>query len=134
MPSTVFSRGLAQTSYPTRRLSSSPATTTCFETFPFPRPTDAQREAIAHAAKELDDRRRAWLDPPGADPSELKRRTLTNLYNQRPTRLAQAHLWLDRGVWDAYGWDDPDPTVAEEEPILARLLGLNLARSVVARP
>ncbi len=133
MPSTVFSRGLAQTSYPTRRLSSSPATTTCFETFPFPRPTDAQREAIAHAAKELDDRRRAWLDPPGADPSELKRRTLTNLYNQRPTWLAQAHARLDRAVWNAYGWDDPDPAAMVEDAILARLLALNLERSAVAR-
>ena len=27
--------------------------TTCFETFPFPRPTDEQREAIAAAAREL---------------------------------------------------------------------------------
>jgi hypothetical protein len=38
--------------------------TTCFETFPFPTPTAAQREAVASAARELDTRRSAWLNPP----------------------------------------------------------------------
>ena len=38
--------------------------TTCFETFPFPEPTDAQRAAIAAAAKELDTLRNNWLNPP----------------------------------------------------------------------
>ncbi len=38
--------------------------TTCFETFPFPEPTDEQREAIAAAAKELDTLRNNWLNPP----------------------------------------------------------------------
>jgi len=38
--------------------------TTCFETFPFPEPTDTQREAIAAAAKELDTLRNNWLNPP----------------------------------------------------------------------
>ncbi len=38
--------------------------TTCFETFPFPNPTDAQRNAIAAAAKELDTLRSNWLNPP----------------------------------------------------------------------
>ena len=28
--------------------------TTCFETFPFPHPTEAQRKAVAEAARELD--------------------------------------------------------------------------------
>jgi hypothetical protein len=28
-----------------------------------------------------------WLNPPGASETELKKRTLTNLYNQRPTWL-----------------------------------------------
>ena len=36
----------------------------CFETFPFPKPTDAQREAIGEAARELDRLRSAWLNPP----------------------------------------------------------------------
>jgi hypothetical protein len=38
--------------------------TTCFETFPFPNPTDQQRAAIAAAAKELDTLRNNWLNPP----------------------------------------------------------------------
>src|SRR6185437_7204458 len=36
---------------------------TTFETFPFPRPTDAQRQAIAEAARDLDAKRTAWLNP-----------------------------------------------------------------------
>jgi len=32
---------------------------------------------------------------------------------------------LDRAVWAAYGWDDPDPAVVDEDTILARLLALN---------
>ena len=38
--------------------------TTCFETFPFPAPTEAQREAIADAARALDRLRESWLNPP----------------------------------------------------------------------
>jgi type II restriction/modification system DNA methylase subunit YeeA len=38
--------------------------TTCFETFPFPRPSEGQEEAIAAAAREMDRLRRAWLYPP----------------------------------------------------------------------
>jgi hypothetical protein len=103
--------------------------TTTFETFPFPRPTDDQREEIGLAAKDLDEKRRAWLDPPGASEAELKKRTLTNLYNQRPTWLAQLHDRLDRAVCSAYGWDDPDPSAVEEDVILGRLLALNLERA-----
>ncbi len=103
--------------------------TTCFETFHFPCPSDEQRAEIAAAAKELDNLRRGWLDPEGATEAELKKRTLTNLYNQRPTWLAHAHARLDRAVWAAYGWADPDPASVEEDTILARLLALNLERS-----
>ncbi len=102
--------------------------TTCFETFPFPRPDDAQRAEIAAAAKLLDDLRRAWLDPEGADPATLKKRTLTNLYNEHPTWLANAHARLDRAVWDAYDWPTP-PAETDDETILAHLLALNLARA-----
>ena len=42
-------------------------------------------------------------DPDCAE--SLKKRTLTNLYNQRPTWLAQAHQKLDEAVFAAYGWD-----------------------------
>jgi hypothetical protein len=98
--------------------------TTCFETFPFPRPADEQREAIATAARELVRLRDGWLTPPGLSAAELATRTLTNLYNQRPTWLANAHDALDRAVLDAYAWlaDLPD------DEILARLLALNLER------
>jgi len=107
----------------------------CFETFPLPwlpgkEPVDDPRvQAIAAAAKELDEKRNAWLNPPGASDAELKKRTLTNLYNQRPTWLAMLHDRLDRAVWAAYGWDDPNPTEVEEEAILSRLLELNRERS-----
>jgi type II restriction/modification system DNA methylase subunit YeeA len=72
--------------------------TTTFETFPFPHPTSEQRDAIAAAAARLDELRRGWLDPPGASEDELKLRTLTNLYNERPTWLRDIHDRLDRAV------------------------------------
>ena len=99
--------------------------TTCFETFPFPEPTDAQRETVAEAAGELDRLREGWLNPPDAKESELKKRTLTNLYNARPTWLQMAHEKLDESVMDAYGW--PHDLAAPE--ILERLLALNLQRA-----
>ena len=40
-----------------------------------------------------------------------------------------AHAALDRAVWDAYGWDDPDPASVDEDIILSRLLVLNLERA-----
>src|SRR5215210_6824443 len=78
--------------------------TTCFETFPLPWPpgeepeSDPRVEAIAEAACRLDELRRNWLNPEGATEVELKKRTLTNLYNARPTWLANAHAGLDRAV------------------------------------
>ncbi|CAN5852503.1 hypothetical protein BH20CHL4_BH20CHL4_16450 [soil metagenome] len=63
-------------------------------------------------------------------PTDLKKRTLTNLYNQRPTWLQHLHAALDRAVWDAYGWPaDEAPGEVVEEVILERLLGLNLERA-----
>jgi hypothetical protein len=109
--------------------------TTCFETFPLPWPPgqeawrDPRVHAIAQAARALDEARTAWLNPPDADEATLKKRTLTNLYNQRPTWLAHLHAALDRAVWSAYGWDDPDPAEVPEDEILARLLALNLERA-----
>lgn len=58
---------------------------------------------------------------------KLKKRTLTNLYNERPTWLALAHQKLDAAVAAAYGW----PADLAEEEILARLLKLNLERANV---
>ena len=105
--------------------------TTCFETFPFPWPPgqepadDPRVEAIAQAARELVQLRDAWLNPPGASDAELKKRTLTNLYNARPTWLDNAHRKLDAAVFAAYGW----PADLSDDEILARLLALNLARA-----
>jgi hypothetical protein len=159
--------------------------TTCFETFPFPdglTPADtahqqtetlpsgaripaqiadaalqAAASRIAEAAKTLNDRREAWLNPPEwtvrvpevtplgldrspypdrilpkpglseADAKALQKRTLTNLYNARPAWLAMAHAELDAAVAAAYGWADFSPAMSDDE-VLARLLALNLAR------
>jgi hypothetical protein len=43
-----------------------------------------------------------------AQDSRLKKRTLTNLYNQRPTWLKLAHEKLDRAVLAAYAAIDPE--------------------------
>jgi type II restriction/modification system DNA methylase subunit YeeA len=107
--------------------------------------------AIAAAAKKLNELREAWLNPPEwvdwvrtpeeenasfplrpvAKPgheAELKKRTLTNLYNARPAWLDNAHKELDAAVSAAYGWADYMPAMPDEE-ILRRLLALNLERS-----
>ena len=56
---------------------------------------------------------------------DLKKRTLTNLYNERPTWLALAHKALDEAVFAAYGW----PAHLTDEEILEKLLALNLGRT-----
>jgi type II restriction/modification system DNA methylase subunit YeeA len=110
---------------------------------------DPRAQAIAKVAKRLDELRNAWLNPtdlvkvepevvPGYPdrilPKDaqaavtLKTRTLTNLYNQRPQWLADAHRDLDAAVAAAYGW----PADISEEDALANLLELNLARAGTA--
>ncbi len=102
-----------------------------FETFPLPWPPNEEPEGasrveeIAGAARRLDEMRRNWLNPERASEAELKKRTLTNLYNERPTWLDNLHAALDRAVFSAYGW----PEEIEDEEILKRLLELNLERS-----
>ena len=81
--------------------------------------------AIAAAARELVAKRDAWLNPPGATAAELKQRTLTNLYNRRPTWLDLAHRNLDEAVFAAYDWSAD----LSDEEILSRLLQLNLERA-----
>ena len=104
---------------------------TCFETFPSPKPDDAQREAIAAAAKRLNELRENWLNPvdanggPALPAKDLARRTLTNLYNQRPAWLNNAHMTLDAAVAAAYNW----PANLADAEILERLLALNLERA-----
>jgi hypothetical protein len=141
--------------------------TTCFETFPFPEPNEQEKIDIAAAAKELNELRENWLNPPEwtttrqlefpgsmdgpwsrfvVNPNQggvgtvryprieardedcakkLAKRTLTNLYNERPAWLVHAHAKLDAAVAAAYGFD-VDLT---EEQLLEKLLSLNLARA-----
>lgn len=54
----------------------------------------------------------------------LAKRTLTNLYNTRPTWLDLAHRELDQAVFAAYGWEASMSDMA----ILEGLLALNLER------
>lgn len=107
--------------------------------------------SIGSAALRLNELRENWLNPiewvdwvltpeeetagfparPVAKPgheADLRARTLTNLYNQRPAWLDQAHKTLDAAVAAAYGWADYTPDMSEEE-ILHRLLTLNLERA-----
>ncbi|MCX6909470.1 MAG: hypothetical protein NTY01_15705, partial [Verrucomicrobia bacterium] len=66
------------------------------------------------------------LVPKDADcAKQLAKRTLTNLYNERPTWLANAHAKLDAAVFAAYGW----PADLPDDELLALLLKLNLERS-----
>ena len=60
-----------------------------------------------------------------AAPGELAKLSLTNLYDQRPKWLENAHQKLDRAVFAAYGW----PAALTDEEIVRRLLALNQARA-----
>ena len=114
--------------------------TTTFETFPFPWPPgkepkdDPRVEAIASAARDLVQKRDAWLNPPNASAAELKKRTLTNLYNQNPTWLQDAHRELDHAVLAAYGWPRVPNKDISDQDVLARLLQLNAERSAAQMP
>ena len=111
-------------------------------------PDSSAAKTIEGVAKNLDELRKNWLNPdewtdwvttpqeqaagfpkrPVAKPgheNDLRTRTLTNLYNQRPTWLAIAHEALDKAVAAAYGWKDYLPQWTDEN-ILHRLLALNL--------
>jgi len=76
---------------------------TTFETFPFPWPPgqepmdDPRVAAIAAAAKRLVELRDRWLNPEGGR-DRAEEAQLTNLYNQRPTWLANAHQAFDAAV------------------------------------
>jgi hypothetical protein len=106
-------------------------------------------QAIANAAYKLNQLRENWLNPPewvdwvitpeeekagfpkrpvakAGYEADLKKRTLTNLYNANPNWLINAHQALDKAVAKAYGWDDYTPEMTDTE-ILQRLLKLNLA-------
>ncbi|MBE7553182.1 MAG: class I SAM-dependent DNA methyltransferase [Anaerolineales bacterium] len=113
--------------------------TRCFETFPFPAPTEAQKERIRALAEQLDaHRKRQQSLHPGL--------TMTDMYNvleklragealtakEKTTHeqglvsiLKQLHDDLDAAVFDAYGWP---PSLSNEE-ILEKLVALNAERA-----
>lgn len=107
-------------------------------------------QAIAVAAADLNAKREFWLNPPdltirtpevvagypdrilpkdAAAEKELKTRTLTNLYNLRPTWLVHLHQALDQAVANAYGWGDDWAKGMSDDEILSRLFALNQARA-----
>ncbi len=90
----------------------------CFEKFPFPSPTESQRQAVAQAARTLDDQRRNVCRPNGS-----YRRSITSLYNENPPWLRTAHAELDAAVAAAYGW----PTDLADDELLRRLVRLNVS-------
>ena len=112
---------------------------------------DPRAQAIAIHAARLNELRENWLNPadlvmrvpevvPGypdrilpkddAAAKELRKRTLTNLYNARPAWLDHAHKALDEAVAEAYGWgDDWRAGGLSDEEILARLFALNQKRA-----
>jgi len=112
--------------------------------------SDKRAIAIAKAAAELNEKREAWLNPPelvkrvpevvpgypdrllpvdDKAAEILKKRTLTNLYNERPTWLANLHDALDRAVARAYGWAEDIST----EEALEKLFALNQERAKAGR-
>lgn len=129
--------------------------TTTFETFPFPEgltpdliqyADNEQGMVIARAAREMNQKRERWLNPPewvkwehppvpGFPPCpvprnedasrQLKDRTLTKLYNQQPQWLIDAHDRIDKAVAVAYDW----PTDISAEDALQALAELNSRRS-----
>ncbi len=112
---------------------------------------DPRAVKIAAAAARLNELRENWLNPadlvkrvpevvPGypdrilpvseAAEKELRKRTLTNLYNARPAWLDHAHKALDEAVAEAYGWgDDWRAGKLTDDEILARLFRLNQERA-----
>ncbi len=112
---------------------------------------DPRAKAIAAAAERLNTLRENWLNPPDlvervpevvpgypdrilpkdeAAAQQLKKRTLTNLYNARPAWLDHAHRALDEAVADAYGWgEDYRAGTLTDDEILARLFRLNQKRA-----
>ena len=131
-----------------------------------PTPPPNQKTAIAEMARELNELRERWLNPPEwtreevlefpgtpggpwsryiapgtntvryprivpkdeASAALLKKRTLTNLYNERPAWLDLAHKKLDAAVFAAYGWD----AAMTDDDLLAALLALNQERAAPA--
>lgn len=106
---------------------------------------DPRAMRIATAALALVQARDNWLNPsewtdrapevlpgyperiiakPGHE-ADLKKRTLTNLYNTRPAWLDHLHAELDAAVAAAYGWPWPE----SDDETLRRLFDLNQVRA-----
>jgi hypothetical protein len=92
----------------------------------FPNADADRREEVADATRELLALRDGWLNPPAPNSQGDRPRTLTKLYNDRPSWLTHAHERLDEAVHAAYGWRHP----LDRRDVLARLVALNLARSI----
>ena len=99
---------------------------------------DAKQAVIDIASQPLEPGKSRYIEPgtntvryPRIVPKDdttaafLKKRTLTNLYNQHPAWLVNAHRALDEAVAAAYGW----PVDLSDEDVLRRLLALNLERA-----
>jgi hypothetical protein len=111
----------------------------CFETFPFPAATDAQRQTIRELGEALDaHRKKQQAAHPGL--------TITGMYNVLEklrtgeeltakekkihddglvSVLKKIHDDLDAAVFDAYGW----PATLSDDEILERLVALNHERA-----
>lgn len=93
--------------------------TTVFATFPWPDPTDTQREAIASASKALYERRSVLCLEHNMG--------LTKLYNLMDDGgfqdLKKLHKVLDESVAAAYGW--PKSVAQDAEELVSRLRDLN---------
>jgi hypothetical protein len=109
------------------------------KTFSVPFVANPFLPSVAEAAQLLHEARERWLNPEGASEAELKKRTLTALYNDREAGRASwlnhLHRELDRAVLAAYGWSDlAEPLFAAEDALRAAnpkgdALGLALGRT-----
>jgi hypothetical protein len=114
----------------------------CFDPFPFPAATDAQKTAIGAIAEELDaHRKRVLVEHPhltltglynvlerlkaGAKPDDLEPKERRIFDDGLVLILKELHERLDAAVADAYGW----PVDLPEEEVLARLVALNKERA-----
>jgi hypothetical protein len=102
--------------------------TTVFATFPWPDPTDAQREKVAAASAALYERRSALCIEHNMG--------LTKLYNLMDEGgfqdLKALHKDLDESVAEAYGW--PKAVAQDSAELVARLRALNREITEGTRP
>jgi len=114
--------------FPRRRPNRNPPEWTTTRILEFPGATDGPWSRFV---ADPDERRIGTVRYPRVEPRDdecakrLAKRTLTNLYNERPAWLAHAHARLDAAVATAYGFD-PELT---DEQILEKLLALNVERA-----